>query len=70
MNRLILLKLKYLGLVLGFISRMTGKGRGTALSGWLVEHYAPWALSALQKDYKKIVYITGTNGITQAALTL
>jgi lipid II isoglutaminyl synthase (glutamine-hydrolysing) len=62
--RLLLWVLKWIGLSLSFISKLVGKGRGTAITGWLVEHIAPWSLTALQQDYSSIIYISGTNGKT------
>jgi UDP-N-acetylmuramyl tripeptide synthase len=44
--------------------RISGRGSGTALPGYLVGRYFPFALEALVSQIPNIVAITGTNGKT------
>jgi lipid II isoglutaminyl synthase (glutamine-hydrolysing) len=46
------------------IIKLTGKGSGTALPGYLVENYFPFLLSEYVKGFDQSIVITGTNGKT------
>jgi lipid II isoglutaminyl synthase (glutamine-hydrolysing) len=50
--------------IISSLSRLLGKGSGTALPGYFVEKYSPWLLEPLLKNYEEIIVITGTNGKT------
>ncbi len=61
---LVVFSLVVLAKFLGFLSRLTGYGHGTALPGYLVEKYAKWVIKVLIKEVSEIVCISGTNGKT------
>ena len=44
--------------------RLTGSGSGTSIGGWFGEKYLPFIVSYYNRRYKKIVFISGTNGKT------
>jgi lipid II isoglutaminyl synthase (glutamine-hydrolysing) len=46
------------------ILKLTGKGSGTALPGYLIENYFPGLLSEYVKGFEQSIIITGTNGKT------
>jgi hypothetical protein len=46
------------------LSQMLGKGSGTSLGGLVSELYKPDIVSYFQGKYKKIIFISGTNGKT------
>lgn len=50
--------------LLGFLSRTLGKGEGTSIPGYLVETKFPHLIKFFNKKYKKVIYISGTNGKT------
>ena len=50
--------------VLVFLSWITRKGSGTSLPGYYVEKWFPNILSFFSGKYKKVIYISGTNGKT------
>lgn len=60
---LVLLLKVYIELV-SLASRALGKGKGTSISGIVVEKKIPWILKYFSNKYKKIILITGTNGKT------
>lgn len=65
-----LLVFSILAKTLSLGSRLTGRGSGTSISGYVVERYARSILSHLRKKYEKVIYITGTNGKTTTTTTL
>lgn len=62
--------LSILASILKFLSRTFKFGAGTSISGLLVEKYFPSVLQYFNKKYKKIIYISGTNGKTTTTTTL
>jgi UDP-N-acetylmuramyl tripeptide synthase len=50
--------------IITFFLRLLRLGGGTALPGLIFEKYFPESLSKLTSNYKKIIFITGTNGKT------
>ncbi len=49
---------------ISYLSRLLGKGSGTALPGYFIERYAQSLLEPLLKNYQEIIVISGTNGKT------
>lgn len=49
---------------LTYISKKTGRGAGTSISGVLVEKYFPDVLKNFAGKYKIVIFISGTNGKT------
>lgn len=62
--RVLVLMVVYLAKVLGGLSRLFRLGRGTSISGWIVEKRLPFLLAYFKSKYKKVIYISGTNGKT------
>jgi lipid II isoglutaminyl synthase (glutamine-hydrolysing) len=50
--------------LLFFFSRLTKKGSGTSLPGFLIEKYFIKTLRILNSDFEEIIMISGTNGKT------
>ncbi len=50
--------------ILSFTSKLFKRGSGTALPGYFVENYFSSILRFFDKKYKKVIYISGTNGKT------
>ena len=64
MNQLLLIPIVAFAKVLTRVLRWSGRGSGTALPGYLVGKYFPFALGALVQQIPTVVAITGTNGKT------
>lgn len=64
MNQLLLIPIVAFAKLLTLILRISGRGSGTALPGYLVGKYFPFALGALVRQIPTIIAITGTNGKT------
>ncbi|MGF1571360.1 MAG: MurT ligase domain-containing protein [Nodosilinea sp.] len=64
MNSLLLIPIVAFAKLLTLALRLSGRGSGTALPGYLVGKYFPWALPALVGQIPIIIAITGTNGKT------
>lgn len=64
MNQLLLIPIVAFAKLLTIALRLSGKGSGTALPGYLVGKYFPFALGALVGQIPTIIAITGTNGKT------
>lgn len=64
MKHLLLIPIVAFAKLLTLSLRMSGRGSGTALPGYLVGRYFPFALEALVSQIPTIVAITGTNGKT------
>jgi lipid II isoglutaminyl synthase (glutamine-hydrolysing) len=62
--RLLVLVVVYLAKILGGLSRLFKLGRGTSISGWIVEKQLPFLLKYFVGRYNQVVYISGTNGKT------
>lgn len=62
MLRLLIIKISLIAKTLGFLSRLSGRGEGTSINGLIVEKYFPSILKYYNKKYKKVVFISGTNG--------
>jgi UDP-N-acetylmuramyl tripeptide synthase len=70
MNRLLLIPIVAFAKLLTLVLRVSGRGSGTALPGYLVGKYFPFTLEALVKQIPTIVAITGTNGKTTSQTML
>ena len=64
MNQLLLIPIVAFAKALTLVLRLSGRGSGTALPGYLVGKYFPFALGALVQQIPTVVAITGTNGKT------
>lgn len=64
MNSLLLIPIVAFAKVLTLVLRLSGRGSGTALPGYLVGKYFPFVLRALVQQIPTVVAITGTNGKT------
>ena len=64
MKNLLLIPIVAFAKLLTLTLRVSGRGSGTALPGYLVGRYFPFALDALICQVPTIVAITGTNGKT------
>jgi len=64
MNQLLLIPIVTFAKLLTWVLKVSGRGSGTALPGYLVGKYFPFALGALVSQIPIIVAITGTNGKT------
>jgi len=64
MKHLLLIPIVAFAKLLTLTLRASGRGSGTALPGYLVGKYFPFALEALISQIPNIVAITGTNGKT------
>jgi UDP-N-acetylmuramyl tripeptide synthase len=64
MTQLKILFLSYLAKTLAYISKLLGKGSGTALPGLIVEQKFIEILEPLGKQFEEIIFISGTNGKT------
>jgi UDP-N-acetylmuramyl tripeptide synthase len=64
MNQLLLIPIVAFAKALTLVLRLSGRGSGTALPGYLVGQYFPFALGALVQQIPTVVAITGTNGKT------
>jgi lipid II isoglutaminyl synthase (glutamine-hydrolysing) len=62
--RLLVLVVVYLAKILGGLSRLFKLGRGTSISGWIVEKQLPFLLKYFVGRYNQVIYISGTNGKT------
>jgi UDP-N-acetylmuramyl tripeptide synthase len=70
MNQLLLIPIVAFAKLLTLVLRRSGRGSGTALPGYLVGKYFPFALKALVKQIPIIIAITGTNGKTTSQTML
>ncbi|NJL47117.1 MAG: hypothetical protein HC929_05900 [Leptolyngbyaceae cyanobacterium SM2_5_2] len=70
MNQLLLIPIVAFAKLLTLVLRVSGRGSGTALPGYLVGKYCPFALGALVKQIPTIIAITGTNGKTTSQTML
>lgn len=64
MKHLLLVPIVAFAKLLTLALRISGRGSGTALPGYLVGKYFPFALEALVSQIPTIIAITGTNGKT------
>jgi UDP-N-acetylmuramyl tripeptide synthase len=64
MKHLLLIPIVAFAKLLTLTLRMSGRGSGTALPGYLVGKYFPFALEELVSQIPTIIAITGTNGKT------
>ncbi len=64
MNQLLLIPIVAFAKALTVVLRLSGRGSGTALPGYLVGKYFSFALGALVQQIPNVVAITGTNGKT------
>jgi UDP-N-acetylmuramyl tripeptide synthase len=64
MNQLLLIPIVAFAKLLTLVLRISGRGSGTALPGYLVGKYFPFALESLVTQIPTIIAITGTNGKT------
>jgi lipid II isoglutaminyl synthase (glutamine-hydrolysing) len=62
--RLIVVVFALIAKLASWVSKAIGKGRGTSISGWLVEKYAQRIVKYFSHKYRKIILISGTNGKT------
>ncbi len=70
MNQLLLIPIVAFAKLLTLALRMSGRGSGTALPGYLVGRYFPFVLEALVSQIPVVVAITGTNGKTTSQTML
>lgn len=70
MNQLLLIPIVAFAKLLTLTLRLSGRGSGTALPGYLVGRYFPFALEALISQIPTVVAITGTNGKTTSQTML
>ncbi|MGL4759030.1 MAG: MurT ligase domain-containing protein [Patescibacteria group bacterium] len=49
---------------LTFLTKLLKKGSGTAIPGYIVERYSPSLIQYFNNKYKKVIFISGTNGKT------
>ncbi len=70
MNQLLLIPIVAFAKLLTLTLRMSGRGSGTALPGYLVGRYFPFVLPALVSQIPTVVAITGTNGKTTSQTML
>jgi lipid II isoglutaminyl synthase (glutamine-hydrolysing) len=59
-----------LGHLLAFTSKLLKKGSGTSVTGLYVELWKPAILRFFNNKYKKVIFITGTNGKTTTRAVL
>ncbi|PZU97588.1 MAG: hypothetical protein DCF32_20310 [Leptolyngbya sp.] len=70
MNQLLLIPIVAFAKLLTLSLRVSGRGSGTALPGYLVGRYFPFVLEALISQIPVVVAITGTNGKTTSQTML
>jgi UDP-N-acetylmuramyl tripeptide synthase len=70
MNQLLLIPIVAFAKLLTLALRVSGRGSGTALPGYLVGRYFPFVLEALVSQVPTVVAITGTNGKTTSQTML
>lgn len=70
MNQLLLIPIVAFAKLLTLALRVSGRGSGTALPGYLVGRYFPFVLKALVSQIPVVVAITGTNGKTTSQTML
>jgi lipid II isoglutaminyl synthase (glutamine-hydrolysing) len=70
MNQLLLIPIVAFAKLLTLALRLSGRGSGTALPGYLVGRYCPFALGALVSQIPTVIAITGTNGKTTSQTML
>jgi lipid II isoglutaminyl synthase (glutamine-hydrolysing) len=70
MNQLLLIPIVAFAKLLTLALRLSGRGSGTALPGYLVGRYFPFALGSLVQQIPTIIAITGTNGKTTSQTML
>ncbi len=70
MNQLLLIPIVAFAKLLTLALRVSGRGSGTALPGYLVGRYFPFVLEALASQIPVVVAITGTNGKTTSQTML
>ncbi|MBW4461184.1 MAG: DUF1727 domain-containing protein [Nodosilinea sp. WJT8-NPBG4] len=70
MNQLLLIPIIAFAKLLTLALRVSGRGSGTALPGYLVGRYFPFVLKALVSQIPVVVAITGTNGKTTSQTML
>ncbi|MFM7325983.1 MAG: Mur ligase family protein, partial [Nodosilinea sp.] len=70
MPQLLLIPIVIFAKLLTLGLRLSGRGAGTALPGYLVGRYCPFALGALIQQIPTVVVITGTNGKTTSQTML
>ncbi len=70
MPQLLLIPIVIFAKLLTLGLRLSGRGAGTALPGYLVGKYCPFALGALIQQIPTVVVITGTNGKTTSQTML
>ncbi|MEO1523746.1 MAG: Mur ligase family protein, partial [Cyanobacteria bacterium J06633_2] len=64
MNRLLLIPIVLAVKLMVAVLRASGRGSGTALPGYLVGKYFPFAFEALISQIPNVIAVTGTNGKT------
>ncbi|XGB41988.1 MAG: hypothetical protein LVS60_17655 [Nodosilinea sp. LVE1205-7] len=64
MHQLLLIPIVAFAKLLTFGLRLSGRGSGTALPGYLVGKYFPFVLPRLIRQIPTVIVITGTNGKT------
>ncbi|MFQ4135640.1 MurT ligase domain-containing protein [Nodosilinea sp. PGN35] len=70
MNQLLLIPIVAFAKLLTLALRLSGRGSGTALPGYLIGRYFPFVLEALVSQIPVVVVITGTNGKTTSQTML
>ncbi|MGB5975282.1 MAG: Mur ligase family protein, partial [Nodosilinea sp.] len=70
MNQLLLIPIVAFAKLLTLVLQVSGRGSGTALPGYIVGRYFPFALEALIRQVPIVVAITGTNGKTTSQTML
>ena len=70
MNQLLLIPIVAFAKLLTLALRVSGRGSGTALPGYLVGRYFPFVLETLVSQIPVVVAITGTNGKTTSQTML
>ncbi|WOD39148.1 MurT ligase domain-containing protein [Nodosilinea sp. E11] len=70
MNQLLLIPIVAFAKLLTLALRVSGRGSGTALPGYLIGRYFPFVLEALVSQIPVVVAITGTNGKTTSQTML
>lgn len=70
MTQLLLIPIVAFAKLLTLALRLSGRGSGTALPGYLVGRYFPFVLEALVSQIPTVVAITGTNGKTTSQTML
>ncbi len=70
MNQLLLIPIVAFAKLLTLALRVSGRGSGTALPGYVIGRYFPFVLESLVSQIPTVVAITGTNGKTTSQTML